>query len=193
MKALGVTRMGRVTVLLTGAAAIAFGSAPAAAQMADGAVLNIMRECAKIDDPTARLACYDNNVGAGGFDGRATSVPGAGGVVSGSGAPNRSAAGGGAQGFGSEGIKSADRFQSYEQRGLGPDAISARVASVRERQPGVYLVALEGGAEWLFTDSVPFSYRPPQKGDTVDISRASLGSFLMRFNNQTSVRVRRIK
>jgi hypothetical protein len=190
MKAYGVSRLRSAAVLLAGAMAIGTGASPAAAQVPDAAVLNIMRECAKIDDPTARLACYDNNVRSGGFDGRGPAVPGEAGRVAGSGAPNQTS---GPGGFGAEGIKSPERFQSYEQRGIGLDSISARVESVRERQPGMFLVTLESGAQWLFTNSAPNSYRPPREGDTVEISRASLGSFLLRFNNQGSIRVRRVK
>jgi hypothetical protein len=189
MKAHGVARMGSATILLAGAAAVLVAASPAAAQVSDAAVLNIMRECAKIDDPTARLACYDNNVRAGGFDGRRPVVPGEAGRVAGSGGPG----GYGPAGFGSEDVKTPERFQSYEQRGIGPDAITARIASVRQREPGIYLITLEGGAEWLFTDTAPRSFRVPQRGDMVDISRASLGSFLLRFDNQTSIRVRRLR
>jgi hypothetical protein len=187
----------RAAMVLTGAAMLTVGTAgdaQAPGQIPDATVLNIMRECAKIDDPTARLSCYDNNIRSGGFDGRAPSVPGQGARVNGAGAPNANGSGGyGPQGFGASSVKTPDRFQGSEERGYGPDAISARVASAREREPGVYLVTLEGGAEWLFTDSVGQSFKPPRKGDSVDISRAALGSFLMRFDNQESVRVRRVK
>jgi hypothetical protein len=183
----------RAAMLLAGGAILAAGSA-IWGQVPDATVLNIMRECAKVDDPTARLACYDNNIRAGGYDGRAPMVPGQGGRVSGSGAPNAGGSGNsGTQGFGADSVKSPERFESHEQRGEGPDAISARIASAREREPGVYLVTLEGGAEWLFAESVPNSFRPPRKGDSVEISHAALGSFLMRFDNQEAVRVRRIK
>jgi hypothetical protein len=157
-------------------------------------VLNIVRECAKIDDPTARLACYDNNIRSGGFDGRAPMVPGQGGRVSGGRAPN--ANGGGAnspQGFGASSIKGSDRFESYDQRGAGPDSISAKVAAVSQREPGVYLVTLDGGAQWLFSDSASSGFRPPRKGESVDISHAALGSYLMRVGNQEPVRVRRVQ
>jgi len=191
MKVDGVTRLGSAGMLLAGTMAIAFGASPAVAQVPDGTVLNIMRECAKIDDPTSRLACYDNNIRAGGSDGRAPVVPGQAGSVAGAGAPVRS--GSGAGGFGAEDVRSPDRFLSYEQRGLGADEITARVDTVREREPGVYLVTLEGGAQWLFTDSASRSFKPPKKGDSVRISRASLGSFLMRFDEQESMRVRRVR
>lgn len=189
----------RVAMLLAGGALMAAGSVASAQNpggVPDASVLNIMRECAKIDDPTARLACYDNNIRAGGFDGRRPNIPGQGGRISGGAAPNAggdSAGSYGAQGFGAASVKTPARFESSEQRGEGPDSISARVASVRQREPGIYLVTLEGGAQWLFADSVASGFQPPRKGDDVDISHASMGSFLMRFNNQTSVRVRRVK
>ena len=63
----------RASLVLAGAAA-AFAAAPATAQVSDQIVVNIMRECAKIDDPTARLACYDNNIRAAG--GNPSSQPG---------------------------------------------------------------------------------------------------------------------
>jgi hypothetical protein len=121
-------------------------------------------------------------------------VPGQGGRVSGGRAPN--ANGGGAnspQGFGASSIKGSDRFESYDQRGAGPDSISAKVAAVSQREPGVYLVTLDGGAQWLFSDSASSGFRPPRKGESVDISHAALGSYLMRVGNQEPVRVRRVQ
>jgi hypothetical protein len=181
----------RVIVFLGGAALAAL-SAPAAAQVPDDVVLNIMRECAKIDDPTARLACYDNNIRAAGANPR--SVPGEGPRPRGGGAPLvDSGSRGGPEGFGAESIRSEERFESYEERGIGLDEISARVTEVRERQPGVYLITLEGGAQWVFTESANRSFRPPRNGDTVEIERASLGSFLLMFDGQQGQRVRRVR
>lgn len=185
-------------MILAGGALVGIGSAAdAQSQIPDATIVNIMRECAKIDDPTARLACYDNNVRAGGFDGRRPTVPGKGPAVVGGRAPNTRSGGrvsqAGAQGFGAEDVKSPKRFESYSQRGEGPDSITARVASVVQREPGIYLLTLEGGAQWIFTDSVAHDYLVPHRGDSIDISHASLGSFLMRFDNQQSVRVRRVK
>ena len=44
----------RALILLAGTAFLSVAAAPASAQIADDVVLNIMRECARIDDPTAR-------------------------------------------------------------------------------------------------------------------------------------------
>lgn len=179
----------RAFLLLAGAA-VAATAMPAAAQVPDDVVLNIMRECAKIDDPTARLSCYDNNIRTA--VGYPRTVPGQGGPVRGGGAPV-SETDRGPEGFGAESIKTPERFQSYEERGLGPDAISAQVSAVQQREPGVYLVTLEGGAQWLFTESAGRDFLPPRRGDKIEIERASLGSFLMVVNRQQGVRVRRVR
>ncbi|MXO64411.1 hypothetical protein [Altericroceibacterium endophyticum] len=158
------------------------GTTPATAQVDDAIVLNILRECAKIDDAQARLACYDNNIRAAGGKPRSNTVPNA----SASGA----SASTGNDTFGAEDIRKPERFAPAPEN---RDELSARVASVRERQPGTYLITLESGAQWLFTESVSSSYRPPRRGSTVEIKAASLGSYLMVADGQAGVRVKRVK
>jgi len=166
---------------------LALFASPAAAQVDDSIVLNILRNCAQIDDATARLACYDNNIRAAGGEVR-NSVPGEMAAPSGgSGAPINSQ---GPSGFGAESVRTQQRFETPAGQ---LEELRARVSEVTERQRGIYLITLEDGAQWLFTDSVPFSYRPPRPGDRVEIDRASLGSFLLTFDRQASVRVRRIR
>ncbi|MEL1250213.1 hypothetical protein [Aurantiacibacter gilvus] len=162
-------------------------AAPAAAQVSDEIVLNILRNCAEIDDPTARLACYDNNIRATGGQPR-NSVPGEMAVPSGgAGAPLDT---GGPSGFGREDIRTPQRFETPAGE---IEELRARIAAVSEQQRGIYLITLEDGAQWLFTESVPFSYRPPRVGGRVEIDRASLGSFLLTYDSQPSVRVRRVR
>jgi hypothetical protein len=177
-------------ILFVAGAALSAIAMPAAAQVPDNIVLNIMRECAKIDDPTARLACYDNNIRSAG--GNPRNVPGQGPVVRGGGAPNAGNPGG-PEGFGADSMRDPERFETYEARGQGPDEISTRVTAVSERQPGIFLVTIEGGAQWLFTESVKSNFGPPTPGDSVKIERGALGSFLMQVDGQQSVRVRRIR
>jgi hypothetical protein len=64
---------------------------------------------------------------------------------------------------------------------------------VREREPGVYLVTLDSGAEWLFTESTDRGFTPPRRGGTVEIKRGALGGYLMVIGRQQGVRVTRIK
>jgi hypothetical protein len=176
----------RAIVMLSGAA-LAASATPVAAQVEPGIVLNIMRECAKIDDPTARLACYDNNIRAAG--GNPRSIPGqmprpsGGGAVANPNAPS---------GFGADDLRaqSPERFNPNRN---GPSEISTTVADARERQPGIYLVTLSSGAQWLFSEGASRAYRPPRKGDAVRIERGALGSYLMVVGEQAAVRVTRIK
>jgi hypothetical protein len=176
----------RVAIALTGATACAGLALPAAAQVADGAVLGIMRECSRIDDPSARLACYDNNMRSAGGAARNTvpgqvQVQGGGAVGPAMGAP---------AGFGREDLRVT---QEAARAASGPDEILATVAQVSQRGPGLYTITLEDGAVWSFTESVSSTYRPPSQGSRIEIRRGALDSFLMRFNQQESVRVRRVQ
>ncbi|MXO72242.1 hypothetical protein [Alteraurantiacibacter buctensis] len=175
----------RVAIVLAGSSALACLPAPAFAQVPEGVTLNILRECSRIDDPSARLACYDNNMRAAGGQARNT-IPGqvqvqGGGAVSTDGRP---------AGFGREDlpVPQAAQAQSY-----GPDEITATVTEVTQRGPGIYLLTLEGDAQWVFTEGVSMSYNPPRRGSRVEIMRGAMDSFLLRFDNQESVRVRRVQ
>jgi hypothetical protein len=178
----------RAFLLLTGAA-MAVSASPALAQVPDAVTLNIMRECAKIDDPTARLACYDNNIRAAGANPH--SIPGQMGAPRGGGAvlsPNSPG------GFGADDLKDPTRFHPYgEQSSRGPGEITTRVAAVAEREPGVYLVTLDSGAQWLFAESTSRSYQPPKRGDTIRVEHGALGSYMMVVNHQQGVKVTRVK
>ncbi|MGX7895189.1 hypothetical protein [Tsuneonella sp. HG222] len=174
----------RAAVLTAGAALVAGSAMPATAQVSETIVVNILRECAKIDDPTARLACYDNNIRAAG--GTPASIPGQMPAPSGGNAVIQPR---GPAGFGSDDIRTPERFNPASN---GVSQISTRVRSARERQPGTYLVELENGNQWLMSESVG-NYRPPSRGDLVEIQRGAMGGYLMVFDNQQGVRVSRIK
>jgi hypothetical protein len=161
-------------------------TAPATAQVAEGTVMNILRECARIDDPSARLACYDNNMRNAGGPVRAT-VPGQVQVQGGGAAIVRN---NNPAGFGREDIPSPDRFNAAA---AGAAEITAEVASVDSRGAGIYAITLVDGAEWVFAEGVGNSYRPPRRGARVEIRRGSMDSFLLRYDGQTSVRVRRVR
>jgi hypothetical protein len=178
----------RAFLLLTGAA-MAMSATPALAQVPESVTLNIMRECAKIDDPTARLACYDNNIRAAGANPH--SIPGQMARPNGGGAvlaPNSPS------GFGADDLKDPSRFHPYgNESARGPEEITTHVAAVTEREPGVYLVTLDSGAQWLFAESTSRSYQPPKRGDTIRIEHGALGSYMMVVNHQQGVKVTRFK
>ena len=179
------------TILAAGAASLLLAGGPAQAQMDQNTAVNILRECARIDDPSARLACYDNNIRNVGGTAR-VAVPGQMPVVQGGRAPV--VQGGGAplaadspSGFGADDVRPQERYASQVRQ------IDGQVTAIRPREPGIYAFTLEGGAEWLFAESVAQGYRVPRAGSTVEIERGALGSYLMRFDDQTPVPVRRIR
>jgi hypothetical protein len=178
----------RASIVAIGAAA-ALSAVPALAQADRAAVVDILVECAKIDDPTARLACYDNNMSRVGATPRAT-VPGqtVRGVTGGA-APVETQ---GPQGFGYEDVRSEDPAR-FQPRPGQLQEIHPRVAAVVPREPGIFLVTLDDGAQWLFAEGVTSQFRLPRRGDTIEIERGSLGSFLMRVGGQPPVPVRRIR
>ena len=184
--------IGTRVFVLAGLALGVTALSPAAAQVEDGIVLNILRECSRINDPTARLACYDNNIRAAGGQARA-SVPGrmdrpsgGGGAVVSSPAQGASSA----AGLGSEDLRPSGQAASPSG---GPDNLTARVTRVDPREPGVYLLTLADGTQWQFAESVDQGYTVPRDGSSVNIERGALGGYLMRFDQQMGVRVRRVR
>ena len=80
--------------------------------------------------------------------------------------------------------------------GGGPDeeeevkTVEGVVASASQDGDGRWIVRLEDGATWGQTDNNPLALRP-RAGHKVRISRAAMGSYMMRINNQPAVRAKR--
>jgi hypothetical protein len=64
------------------------------------------------------------------------------------------------------------------------------VASAYQDGDGRWVVRLEDGATWAQTDNNPMALRP-RPGHKVTINRAAMGSYMMKVNNQPSVRAKR--
>jgi hypothetical protein len=155
---------------LAGLAAVALTPTVAHAQLDDRTVTTIMRECRKIEDAAARTACYDN-------------IPlGQGATPSAAPAPPR-------QDFGGNQLQPRPQPDAPAEL----DEITATVAASIEREPGIYLLTLEDGAQWQFVESAPPAYNPPGRGSKVEIGRASLGSYLLRYAGQSAIRARRVR
>lgn len=187
--------MFRHAVVLLGAGTALALAAPAAAQDNSG-VMGILVECAKIDDPSARLACYDNNMRAAGATAR-TTVPRRG-SVTGGGAPVTTTGSAGTFGaddlraapqFGSEDIRTPERFRAPP----GPSEIVATVARAQMREPGVYLMTMRDDTQWVFAHSVRDSFRTPRAGSKVEIRRGALGSYIASVDGQETIQVRRVR
>lgn len=174
----------RATIMAAAAGSLVVASGPALAQVDQRAAASIMVECSKIGDPTARLACYDNNVRN--IDPGAPLPPPN--TVRGA-APAAPGTQAGPQGFGFESVR--QREERFVARPTSERQLTATVSGVRERQPGIYLVTLNDGAQWLFSESVDFNFRPPRAGQTIEIERGAMGVYLMRIDSQKAVPVRR--
>ena len=148
-------------------AGFAWGS-PARAQTDYEAVVRLMGECARIAEIEARVACYDKTMEAARL---IASVPGA----QANPAPTAPA--------------------ERRPTGFGGESLRERatVRAARRTEPGIYLLTLDDGAQWRFVEAVPPSYDPPRTGTEIELRRGSLGSFLMRYADQRSVRVQRVQ
>jgi hypothetical protein len=180
----------RAAMLALGGAAL-LGSTPASAQVDPAIAANILVECSKIGDGSARLACYDNNIRNLDPTALRAAPPRAAAPTASAGAPASQPPQSAQNGFGLENVER--RQQRFEPRPASEQELRAVVASSREREPGVYLVTLRDGAEWLFAETVGQSFRPPREGQSVEIERGALGSYLMRVDNQPAVSVRRVR
>jgi hypothetical protein len=163
--------------LLTAAAVMTLAQSAAHAQAGEPALAERMRECRQLAAASARTACYDA-IQIDGPD--PIAVRGQPAAIE----PERR----GASEFGSNQLR-APASAAWQE----PDRIAARVARAVERQPGIYLLTLDDGTEWQFADSAPAAYDPPRAGAAIEISRASLGSYLLRYAGQPAIRARRVR
>jgi hypothetical protein len=69
-------------------------------------------------------------------------------------------------------------------------SIEGVVAQAFQDGNGRWVVRLEDGSTWAQTDNNAVALRP-RPGTKVKISKAALGSYMIRFNNQPAVRAKR--
>lgn len=171
----------RIKLLLGGMGVLAAVPTGAAAQLSDSAVVDLLRECRKVGDVAARTACYDNiplgQPGATPVEQAPAASPSA--APAASRAPSR---------FGSNQLPQARAAKAGE-----PEQINARVTAVTQREPGIYLLTMEDGAQWQFVDAAPSSYDAPRRGSEVEIFSAALGSYQIRYAGQRALRIRRVR
>jgi len=69
-------------------------------------------------------------------------------------------------------------------------SIESEVASASQIDFGRWVIRLADGSTWVQTDNEILAGRP-RPGQPVRVSRAALGTYMMRVNNQPGIRVRR--
>jgi len=144
-----------------------------------------LARCLAIADRDARLSCYDAIARAEqGAAASARPAPPAATASPGMAAPapNPRAE------FGFGAAEREER-RAVEQRPI--DEITVRVKEAREVGAGYWQFVMDDGSIWRLAETRS-SYRMPRANDDVKLVRASLGSYLLVFRNQASLRIRRI-
>lgn len=171
---------GVLALLIAAGSLAAIVPGPAAGQGNDRDVLDGMRACATIDDAGRRTACYDRYLRppAAGSAAAPEAIPAPAPAM-----PRPAIAS----------VGSPRGRVAAEVRGLPEERYRGAVSAAVERAPGIYLLTMQDGAQWQFASTVRGSYDPPSSGSTVEIQPGALGSFLLSYNDQSAVRVIRIR
>jgi hypothetical protein len=143
---------------------------PATAQADDRGTLDGMRACAKIDDTDQRTACYDRFL-------RPNAKPAV---------PSADAS---VAGTDHSGRVRPSPAEAKPSRARSTEVVAAAV----ERAPGIYRLTMTDGGQWEFAATMRATYDPPARGATVEIQPGALGSYLLSYNDQSVVRVVRVR
>jgi hypothetical protein len=136
-------------------------------------------DCRKIEDGTARLACFDAavaNLDQAEAKGDVVSID----------RQQRQAVRRQAFGFSLPSLAVFDRGEKPEE----VNKITDTVAAVSQTADGKWILQLQSGAVWRQTDDNELSRRP-RPGSAVVIEKAALGSFMMFVDDQPEIRVHR--
>ncbi|MDC0887384.1 hypothetical protein OAS19_06310 [Altererythrobacter sp.] len=168
--------------LILGAAVLGAATlAPVAAQDAAGSAadrqLSALKECREIAEPSARLACFDREVGV---------------VIAATEA-------GSLQVVDKQEVEETKRslfgFSLPKLRIFGDDdeeltMLETTITRVRQTERDSWLFTTEEGSRWQIKDA-PMRFRAPKSGQTVVFKKAALGSYFIRVNGQIGVKGRR--
>ncbi|MEM7665959.1 MAG: hypothetical protein AAF250_08900 [Pseudomonadota bacterium] len=158
---------------------------PAAAQTDPDAelktpeMINQMFECRNIEEPDARLACFDREVGKVYEAQESQEI-----VIA-----ERTEVDEAKRGLFGLKLPDIKLFGGGEEDTI--NEITATLTRADRQGNGRYVFELENGARWVETESPP-GFRRYKAGDTIVIERAALGSFKAKVNGKRAVRVRRI-
>ncbi|MEA3390654.1 hypothetical protein [Sphingobium sp. CCH11-B1] len=72
----------------------------------------------------------------------------------------------------------------------GVSHIEAKIAALRSAGYGKWQIGLEDGAQWMTTE--PITGRSPKVGQTIEIHRAAMGSFMGKIDGGRAVRMKRV-
>jgi hypothetical protein len=152
-----------------------------------------LSRCLAISDKEARLTCYDTiarTEQSAAVPGRAPgSEAAAAGPAPATPAPVPAIAPNPRAEFGFGAAEREER-RAVDQRQI--DEIIVRVKEAREVGAGYWQFVMDDGSIWRLAETRA-AFRVPRPSDQVRLIRASLGSYLLIFRNQPSLRIRRIQ
>ena len=140
-------------------------------------VVQAVVDCRKIEDSAQRLACYDASVDA------LTAAQRSGDLVT---LDRRQRQAVRKQAFGFV-LPALSMFDTGEKE---VDSIDETLASASQGVGGRWVFRMEDGAVWRQIDE-EFLSRRPHEGSKIVITRAMMGSFMLRVDGQPGVRVHR--
>jgi hypothetical protein len=148
--------------------------------------------CARQQDPTARLACFDQQIAA-----RRTARPASTAVPARAAAPASAAVVVTANPVPATAAESTVGLDAQQLHKLHPESVKAaitvegKVVSVIARRPLISAFELDNGHVWEQIETVDSLWVKP--GETVSIREGTMGGFLLKTADGHVVRVKRIK
>lgn len=150
-----------------------------AAKIETPEVMGKLFECRAITDPTARLACFDREVGAVQAAQESREL-----VIA-----ERQQVEEARRGLFGLKLPSIRLFGGGDNEEVSE--LTATLASARKMGNGRFIFELDDGARWIQTESSP-GYKKYKAGDTIVISKGALGSYKAKVEGKRAIRVRRL-
>lgn len=149
-------------------------------------ILTNLLQCRTVTDNAARLACFDQQVGAMDAAAQRDEV-----VVLDKSELNKTRK----TLFGFSFPKLPFLGGGDDEAGDKPQAegvthIDATIASVRSLGYGKWQIGLEDGAQWMTTEAM--TARDPKPGQKIELKRAAMGSFMGKVEGGRAVRMKRV-
>ena len=149
-------------------------------------IFSDLLKCRGITDDTQRLTCFDRQVGAMESAAQRDEV-----VVLDKGELNKTRK----TLFGFSFPKlpflsGGDDEKKGEKEEEGFSHIVAKIASVKNLGYGKWQIVLEDGAQWATTEAITVG--DPKAGQSIEIKRAAMGSFMSKIEGGRAVRIKRI-
>jgi len=168
-------------LLLAATIALAAPAFAHAAEPAEPAVIAALKACRAITADAERLACYDKAAQS------VTKAQETGEVII---IDKQTARAARRQAFGLElpTLSILDRGADKAET----EKLQSAVKSARVDAEQRLVVTLEDGAVWRQIDDTMLG-KPPKAGDTIEVRKASMGSYMMKIGSQPAIRVRRIE